>query len=290
MTTPRVSGLVHCFNEEESIARCLAGLAWCEEVLVVDSFSTDRTEEIARSFPNVRFVQRAYHGAAEQKNWAIPRCRNEWVFILDADEVCTEALRDEILDRIARPDAAPAFVFYRSVFVLGRRIRFCGWRRDRVARLFRRDEARYEDKRVHARLLLTADGRRALDCCPALRERMPHHMVESLPEYVERSVRYGRWAAASLWRDGRRIRVHELVAGPLWRFVRSYLLNLGFLDGARGLAFCSCQALATYVKWATLWGWQRDVERGRVPDVPSFGPAAEESKDSVADQDRASAG
>jgi len=267
---PRVTGLVHVVNEEERLARCLEGLAWCDEVLVVDSFSTDRTEEIARSYPNVRFLEHEYHGAAAQKNWALRRCRNEWTFVLDADEVCTAELRDELLERIAEPGAADAFVIRREVYFLDERIRFCGWHRDRVARVFRRDAARYEDKRVHARLMLLADGGRALDSCPTLDAVMPHYMVDSVSEYVERSMRYGRWSAASLWREGRRIGVHELALGPLWRFFRAYVLSLGFLDGARGLAFCTCQSLATFTKWATLWGWQRDEARGRRPDLPSF--------------------
>jgi glycosyltransferase involved in cell wall biosynthesis len=265
-----VSGLVHVKNEEARLAACLESLSWCDEILVVDSFSTDRTEEIARSFPNVRFVAHEYHGAAAQKNWAIPQCRGEWVFILDADERCPPALADEILERIGAPDPPPAFVLRRRVWMLGRRIRFCGWSRDHVARLFRRDEAVYENKRVHARLLLKRDGRQARHACPFLGEPIEHHMIDSLAEYVERSAKYGRWAAAQAWRDGRRIRVHELVAGPAWRFFRAYVLNGGFLDGAHGLAFCSAQALATYAKWATLWGWQREQALGREPDLPSF--------------------
>jgi glycosyltransferase involved in cell wall biosynthesis len=267
---PRVSGLVHVLNEERALARCLDGLTWCDEVLVIDSFSTDRTEEIARSYPNVRFLEHEYHGAASQKNWAIPQCRNEWVFVLDADEVCTPGLRDEMLTRIAAPGAPDGFVIRRTVYFLGKRIRFCGWRRDRVTRLMRRDAVRYEDKRVHARVRLLSDGSRGLDRFPTLEERMPHHMVESLSEYAERSMRYGRWAAATLWRKGKRTRVTELILGPAWRFFRSYVLMGGFLDGAHGLAFCSCQTLAVFTKWATLWGWQRDVARGREPDLPSF--------------------
>jgi glycosyltransferase involved in cell wall biosynthesis len=267
---PRVSGLVHVYNEEERLARCLESLAWCDEVLVVDAHSTDRSPEITRGFANVRLLQHEYHGAAAQKNWAIPRCRHEWVFVLDADEVCPPALADEIRRTVARADAAPAHVVRRRTWFLGRRIRYSGWQHDRVARLFRRDDALYDNRRVHARLLLRSDGRPALRTCPTMESPIDHHMVDSVAEYVERSRRYGLWGAAQCWRDGRRVSAARVVAGPALRFLRAYALYGGFLDGRAGLVFCGCQAVAVFSKWASLWGWQREAALGREPKLPSF--------------------
>lgn len=267
---PRVSGLVTTFNEEARVADCLASLAWCDEVLVVDSFSTDRTEEIARSFPNVRFVQHAYHGAAAQRNRFIPSCRNRWIFLVDADERCSEALRDEILERVADPSAPDAFVVRRDVWFLDHRLRFSGWRNDRVARVFKRDECRFQNRRVHPQLVTRRDPRPAIRTCPVLRSRMEHRMVDSVAEYVERSRKYGYWAAAQDWRDGRRTRLRQVIDGPIWRFFRQYVLKGGFLDGAPGLVFCACQAMATFSKRATVWGWQHGAKRGVAPVLPSF--------------------
>jgi glycosyltransferase involved in cell wall biosynthesis len=89
---PKVSAVVTSFNEEHNIADCIESLLWCDEIILVDSFSTDRTPEIARSFDKVRFFQRAYFGAGAQKNWALQHVRHEWVFLLDADERCTPEL------------------------------------------------------------------------------------------------------------------------------------------------------------------------------------------------------
>ena len=93
---PRISAIVTTFNEEEHVAACLESVAWCDEILVVDSYSTDRTVELAEGFEKVRLFQHEYHGGAAQKNWALQRARHEWILIFDADERCTPELRDEI--------------------------------------------------------------------------------------------------------------------------------------------------------------------------------------------------
>jgi glycosyltransferase involved in cell wall biosynthesis len=104
---PAVSAIVTTFNEEQNIAGCIESLLWCDEILVVDSFSTDRTPEIARGYDKVRFSQRTYFGSASQKNWAMDQVKNEWILIYDADERCTPALQKEIEDLLAsRPSHA----------------------------------------------------------------------------------------------------------------------------------------------------------------------------------------
>ena len=151
---PPISALVTTYNEERHIADCLASLDWCDEVLVVDSFSTDRTPEIVRGCERARFVQRTYYGSASQKNWAMDQTQNEWVLILDADERCTPELRAEIeaLFQAGEP-AQDAYTIKRRVFFLGKVIRFSGWQHDRVVRLLRRDAGRYPNRRVHADML-----------------------------------------------------------------------------------------------------------------------------------------
>jgi hypothetical protein len=146
----KISAIVTTYNEAGTISGCLDSLAWCDEILVVDSFSTDETREIAGRRERVRVLQRPYYGAASQKNWAIDRCRFDWVLILDADERVTPELRREIEAKLAGPAAATAFTIKRRTFALGDEIRFSGWQHDRVVRLFRRGAARYPNRRVHA--------------------------------------------------------------------------------------------------------------------------------------------
>ena len=171
----RLSALVTTYNEADRIAGCLQTLHWCDEILVVDSFSTDDTVAIARRYPRVRVLERRYYGGASQKNWGIDRLHNDWVLILDADERVTPALRREIEGVLASPAPASAFSVPRRTYALGRRLRFSGWQHDRVVRLFRRDSARYPDRRVHA------DMETAEPPVP-LAGPLEHQMIGSLSE------------------------------------------------------------------------------------------------------------
>jgi glycosyltransferase involved in cell wall biosynthesis len=261
---PPVSGVVTCFNEEQHIRACLESLAWCDEIVVLDSFSTDRTAEIAKSFPGVRFLERAYYGAAAAKNFALDQTRHEWAFILDADERCTPALQGEVEALLAGAPAHGAYAVRRRCFFLGRAIRFSGWRGDRVVRLIRRGAARHANARVHPKVIVQGEA-------PVLAAPLDHFMIEDFHEYLQRMVRYGHWGAAQAWRDGKRASSFaDVLFRPAWRFFRTYVLQLGVLDGGVGIAFCLCQAFATYAKWALLWSWQLDATRGRAPALPEF--------------------
>jgi glycosyltransferase involved in cell wall biosynthesis len=259
-----VSGVITSFNEEHNIADCIESMLWCNEIIVVDSFSTDRTPEIAQSYDKVRFFQRTYFGAGAQKNWALQHVTGDWVFILDADERCTPELQQEIQALLAHGPGHLGYTINRSVYILGRQIRYSGWQRDRVARLFRRGTAYYEPRRVHSLLRTTGPA-------PILKHPMIHHMVDrSFDEYVFRIVKYGYWGAAQCWRDGERSSFLDVVWRPGWRFFRTYVLQRGVLDGYRGLVFCLLQAVGTYVKCAILWGWGVNERRGIEPKLPAF--------------------
>ena len=261
---PRVSGIVTSFNEEHNIADCIESLMWCDEIVLVDSFSTDRTAEIAANYDKVRLYQREYFGAGAQKNWALQRVTGDWVFLLDADERCTPGLRQEVEELLRRGPEANAYTINREVYFLGKRIRFSGWQRDRVARLFKRGTAYYENRRVHS--LLHTTGR-----APVLKNAMEHHMVDrSFDEYAFRLAKYGYWGAAQAWRDGKRSSALEVAIRPVWRFFRTYVLQLGILDGGRGLVFCMLQSYSSYMKYSILWGWQVNQARGIEPTLPAF--------------------
>jgi glycosyltransferase involved in cell wall biosynthesis len=260
---PAVSALVTCFNESAHIAACIESLLWCDEILVVDSYSTDNTVEIARRYDKVKVLERRYYGGASQKNWAIPRLSHDWVLILDADERITPALRSEIEKTVASATEPTAFTIKRRTFFLGREIRYSGWQHDRVVRLFEKSSARYPNRRVHADMETR---------CPThvLEEPLEHYMVDDLSEYAQRLGRYANWGAAQLWRDGRRSGPYEVLVRPAWRFFRTYLLQRGIVEGLPGLIMCSMHAYGTFLKWATLWSWHSNARRGRQPNLPEF--------------------
>jgi len=261
---PKVSGLITSFNEEHNIGGCIESLEWCDEIIVVDSFSSDRTPEIAQQYDKVRFFQRNYFGAGAQKNWAIRHVRNDWIFLLDSDERCTPELRREVETMLADGPVHDAFMMNRDVYLLGKRIRYSGWQHDRVARLFRKGTAYYENRRVHSVLHVTGDS-------PILDHPIEHHMVDrSFDEYAFRLAKYGYWNAAQCWRDGDRTSGIEVMLRPAWRFFKTYFLQLGILDGSTGVVFCMLQSYSTFMKFAILWGWQTNDARGIPPGLPEF--------------------
>jgi len=260
---PKVSAIITTFNEEYNLAACLESLAWCDEIMVVDSFSTDSTCEIARRYPNVQLHQHIYYGSAAQKNWAMDRASHEWILIFDADERCRPSLRDEILEVLAAGPKANSYTIRRRLFFLNRQIRFSGFRRDQVVRLIRQGHGRYPNRRVHADM-------RTSGAAPRLRHQLDHYMVHDLSEYVQRITKYGIWGAAQGWKEKRRSGILQFVGRPVWRFFRVYIIQLGILDGLHGLVFCLLQAYGTFVKWAVLWGWNMAARFGFEPNLPVF--------------------
>lgn len=259
-----ISAIVTTYNEADSIAECLESLAWCDEILVVDSYSTDDTREIARRHDGVRILCRRYFGAASQKNWAIDRCRHDWILILDADERVTKKLRREIEDILAAPVTATAYSIRRRTYAMGREVRYSGWQHDRVTRFFHRGHARYPNRRVHADMK-TREKPVILDGV------LDHHMVGAVEEYAERTRRYAFWGAAQLWRDGRRkVGPWQVLVRPAWRFFRTYFLQFGVLEGVRGLIMCGIPAYGCFLKYATVWSWESEYEPGSGPRLPHF--------------------
>ena len=132
-----------------------------------------------------------------------------------------------------------------------------------MVRLFRRDAARYPNRRVHADMT-------TLEPPTVLEQPLDHHMVDDLIEYAGRLQRYAWWGAAQLWRDGRRAGAWEIAVRPAWRFIRTYLVQGGVLEGVHGFVMCALQAYAAFLKYSTLWCWGLGESRGRVPALPEF--------------------
>jgi len=272
----KVSVIVTTYNEEVNIGECLESVAWADEVLVVDSFSTDHTVEIARAYP-VRLLQREYFGSAAQKNWSIDRVEHEWVLIIDADERVPEALAREILAVLATDPPANGFYIRRQNLFIDKVIRHSGWSTDKVVRLFRRDKGRYPNRRVHADLEIEG-------AVPVLRNPFIHYTFRSFEQYFPKFLNYAEWGAAQAFRDGRRSGLFELVARPIWRFLRTYFLQLGVLDGRHGLVLCGLQSFGAFLKYARLWEYNIRQARGEQVHLPAFDEDAETWKRPVEDE------
>lgn len=268
MTLP-VSVLIHTLNEEDQIEACLRSVEWADEIFLLDSFSTDRTVDIVqKQFPGVRIESRKSLGSAAQKNYGMDHVSNEWVLVVDADERVTPELRDEILALLSTAPGQWAYSVGRRNFMLGYELNHSGLQRDRVTRLFHRQHARYPNRRVHADLLV--DGEVGI-----LREKMIHHYIRSFDHMIEKMTRYGVWGATTLFTEGQRAGLTELLTRPLWRFLRDYILNLGILDGRRGLIVVGMHVYTTFWKYAKLWEYTELERMGKPVPLPELDVADE---------------
>jgi glycosyltransferase involved in cell wall biosynthesis len=265
----KVTALVHTLNERDYIEDCLRSVEWADEVYLVDSFSTDGTVEfVLERFPGVRIEQREYLGAAAQKNYAIDRASHDWIFVIDADERVTGPLREEILRTLDGPLERWAYSVGRRNFMLGKPVPFSGLQRDRVTRLFHRGHARYPNKRVHADLLVDCDTGR-------LAHKMDHFYIRSFDHMIAKMTRYANWGAAQMFLDGKTTTAAGILGHSVAKFFRDYIVNLGFLDGARGLISVGMHVYYTFWKYAKLWELVQLKKMGKIVPLPEIDPEAE---------------
>ena len=268
MPSPKLTALVTSYNEEVNIQDCLESVRFADEILLVDSFSTDRTLEIARAVPGVRILQHEYLGSAAQKNWSMDQVESPWTLIVDADERVPPALAEEILDILESGPRADKYYLRRENVMVDKVIRHSGWSTDKVVRLIRKGTARYPNRRVHADIP-------AVGPTPVLSEPLTHITFRSFGQYLEKLHRYAMWGAADLWKRGRRGGPAQLVLRPLWRFLRMYVFQAGFLDGSHGLVLCGLQAYGVFLKWARVWEFGRFEKNGWPIPLPAFDESKE---------------
>ena len=232
-------------NEEAMIRRCLQSVAWADEIIVVDSDSSDATAEICRELNAKVHSFNDWPGFGAQKNRALDFAACDWILSLDADETVTAELRTEIESAMANPGGHAAFRLPRSSSYCGRQMRHSGWWPDYVTRLFRRGSARFSDDLVHERLVV--DGRVGTLAQPLL-----HEAFTAPEEVLEKMNRYSTASAAMLQRQGKTGSLASAVLHGLWAFIRTYILRAGFLDGREGFMLAVSNAEGTYYRYLKL--------------------------------------
>jgi len=242
----KITATVITINEEHNIAGALESLAWADEIIVVDSESTDHTVEIARRFTDRVFV-RPWPGYSAQKNFAAEQATGEWIFSLDADERVSPELTTSILEleKGAAPEQA-AFEMPRRTFYLGRWIKYSGWWPDHKVRLYDRRRARWRGDFVHESLEVNGRVNR-------LDGDILHYTVRDATEHHLRMDRYTTLAAEEAYMHRESVSLARLLLSPMLVFVRSYVLKLGFLDGVPGLAIARFAAHYDFLKKLKLW-------------------------------------
>jgi glycosyltransferase involved in cell wall biosynthesis len=244
MDRPRLSAVLITKNASAHLRECLASLAFADEIVILDSGSSDSTESIAGEFHAEFVVDADWQGFGVQKNRALELATGDWVLSIDADEIVTPELRDDIL----RTLAAPAFAVYampRLSNFCGRWMRHGGWWPDPVTRLFRRERAKFSADAVHERLVF--DGE-----CGRLQSHLLHYSYDDFEQVLEKLDRYSTLGAQQAFARGARASLAQAIARGAWAFVRTYVVKLGFLDGGAGYLLARYNAQTTYYKYVKL--------------------------------------
>lgn len=238
-------------NEEANLPRALESLGCCDEIVVVDSGSTDRTVEIARQF-GARVIEREWSGYASQKNFAADAARSDWVLALDADETLSEELQGE-LARIKRQGPAfDAYAFPRLAQYLGKWIFHSGWYPDQKVRFYDRRKARWVGEFVHESVAV--DG-----TVGQLGGRLLHFTCPTFSWHIQTVDRYTSLAAREIVSRGQHVHLGNLLVAPPWAFFRTYVLKRGFLDGFRGLMIAHMAAFYVFAKYVKAKYLQTDL-------------------------------
>lgn len=238
----KISATIITYNEERNIARAIESLRCCDEIIVVDSGSNDRTVELAGKL-GARVIETVWRGYADQKNFASEQASHDWILSIDADEALSEALEAEIWQLKKNSPRFDAYTMPRLAQYLGRWIFHSGWHPDRKVRLFDRRQAQWVGKYVHESVKVR--GRTG-----HLNANLLHFTCDSLSEHLRTMDRYTTLAAQQIIAERRPVRWRNLILDPPWTFFKSYVIDRGFLDGTEGLAIAHMAALYNFLKYA----------------------------------------
>jgi glycosyltransferase involved in cell wall biosynthesis len=248
---PKLSVAIITYNEEANIRRTLECVKWADEIVIVDSGSTDRTVVICREYTD-KVVHQDWLGFARQKNLALDKTSGDWVLSLDADEPIEPALADEIRGIMSSPDALDGYRIPRKTFFLGRQVRHGGWYPDYNLRLFRKDKGRFEERTVHEAIRVQGTVGRT-------RHAIEHYAYPDLASYMSSINKYSSLAVDVMAEKG----ISDFKAGwvnillrPAGTFVLKYFFRLGFLDGKHGLVLNLFHSYYVFAKYAKAWEWK----------------------------------
>jgi glycosyltransferase involved in cell wall biosynthesis len=241
-----ISVLIITLNEEANMQALLVDLDFADEIIVVDSFSSDKTEAICKSFQNVTFIQNKFENYSSQRNFAISQAKNDWILFLDADERLTPALKKEIIATIKTNKTFSAFLFCRTFMFEDKVLHFSGNQTDKIFRLFNKNQAEYtKDRLVHEKLKVNGK-------IGVLKNKLIHYSYSNFQAYKAKTIRYGKFKAQEKFIKEQKPSILLHLLHPAYNFLFNYSIRLGFLDGKRGLIICYLNANSIYVRYQEL--------------------------------------
>lgn len=249
----KISATIITFNEEKKIERCLQSLLpVADEIVVVDSYSTDQTENLCRKYP-VKFLKRPFDGYVSQKNYAAEQASYDYVLSLDADEALSDELRDSIMTVKAGWDInCDGYSFNRFNNYCGKWIRFCGWYPDRKIRLWDRRKGKWGGEDPHDKVILSRDRVKKLT------GDLLHYAYFTVDEHLRQMHKFAEVAARAKYKNGKKPSfVIHVLFNPVFKFLKKYFFQLGFLDGYYGFVFCAASSALNFYKYLRLYEYCR---------------------------------
>ena len=253
-TKEKITALIITYNEIGYIEKCIASISFADEIIVVDSYSTDGTYEYLLNHPKVKVIQNPFKNFTAQKSFTLKQATNDWVLFLDADEVVPENLQNEIRATINNNPKHVAYWFYRKFMFQKERLRFSGWQTDKNYRLFRKSKVNFSNKRiVHETLdIVGTTG--------ILKNKLIHYCYKDYEVYKNKMMLYGRLKAKEAYNKNKRFSYALLLLKPMWKFFNSYIIRLGFLDGKKGVVICHLDALCDLERYRELQRLEMDEQ------------------------------
>lgn len=248
-----LSVTIICKNEEENIRECLESVKWADEIIVVDSFSTDRTVEIAKKYTDKVFSEE-WKGFAKQRESALAKTSNDWIFPIDADERCTPELKDEILGIVKSGKGYAGYRIPRKTFFLGKWIKHCGWYPGYQTRFFQKIKTKVTDRLVHEGY--EVEGEMGHLKCDIL-----HYSVTSISDYMRKVNQYSSLQAVEKV-NRKEIKFSDLLLRPIAAHIQNFIFKKGFLDGIHGLMVTNFDIITNMLTYMKAWEIQKKKKAG----------------------------
>ncbi len=261
----KISALVITYNEIGYIENCIKSVEFADEIIVVDSYSTDGTYEYLLAHEKVRVIQHPFKNYTAQKAYTLEKASNDWIIFVDADEVVTSPLRNEIIDTVNGPKEHAAYWFRRKFMFQDTRLRYSGWQTDKNYRLFRKSKVKFSEKRI-VHETLEVNGTSGI-----LKEKLTHYCYRNFNNYKGKMLCYGRLKAKEAIVQNKRFSFGLLLFKPTYRFMFNYILRLGILDGMKGVKVCYLNALGDWERYLELRRLEHEQKVPSLKTVPQQG-------------------
>lgn len=244
----KLSVAIITFNEDRILEQTLQSINdIADEIIIIDSFSTDKTQEICEKYPKVNFIQKKFEGFGKQKNYAIEHCNSTWILFLDADEIPNQKAITSIQEIVSSP--SPSFSVYNIKFnniFLGKTLKYGGWGNVKRERLFKKGQNKYSEDIVHEEFITK-------EIKGLLNGEINHYTYKDIFHHIEKSNKYSSLMAEKMYKRGKKPSLFKIVINPRFQFFKSYILRLGFLDGIVGYYAAKTTAFYTLLKYYKLY-------------------------------------